>query len=340
MITLLQLMASLGFPYQFSLVFLQLFFYALTCYFLLKLSEELYERKIDPANIIIPFTLSFSVIFAWLGAMHTYNDFPQYCFLLIAFTFLIRKQTLLSAIFFSLAIVCRETSVLLLPIYAMASIRNGSMTGITSTLFWLTPIGLAAAMIFLYVDFDLLIANTEFTKSQRFTAAKVNFADFTKTRETIGTLVLTTGFAGFLVWTFAKSIVATSPLHRLLVQGFWYLLVVNTLLVSFSATAREARLFYLPTIIAIPLLAPFWPNVFNSITTQFSRKNAFSLLGAIVIAIIMALAYKSSLNGTGHVYRLYALFYFFIFALSALSRNMMIQSQNLGKVRPTEDISN
>lgn len=195
------------------------------------------------------FHLSPTVLFAWFDPMYTYDEPMQYAALLIALLALLRKQNSLFALSFTLALIARETSLLLLPGFVWLTRDRWRSS-------W--PILVAPLLLFVLFTYWIVqrqdIADPTLTDiGGRLGFIGFNFGTWSMVSESVAYMVLVFALPVFLLVRFGSlPDRTTEDRHRL--KAFWITLVLNTLVVLFAAKAREARLFTLPLILGWPLL--------------------------------------------------------------------------------------
>lgn len=187
------------------------------------------------------FHLSPTVLLAWFDPIYTYDDPLQYATLFAAMLLCLRQRWVAFALAFAVALIARETSLLLLPAFVLiAPQRRAAILASTAAVaifgWWLlvAPVGTSSSEITADV-----IRRAEYTQ--------INFS-VERFRETIGFIVLTLALPLFLLFRNRSSY--TKPW----MNAFLVVVLLNTPLVLVSADAREARLLALPLIIGWPLL--------------------------------------------------------------------------------------
>lgn len=234
------------------------------------------------------FHLSPTVLFAWFDPMYTYDEPIQYAALLLASLALARKSTWGFIAAFTVALIARETSVLLLPGFLLLTERGRG-------LMFLLPLTLHGIFLFFFMRGTWLVAGSLLDLHERPSFFSFNFSDARMAGESICYLLLASALPVFLLWRHSMSKVAANDRVRL--RAFWTTLVLNTIVVLVAAKAREARLFALPLIIGWPLLGKAvavelglhggWERLFS-----FLRK-PLPLAGFISGAAIIVLSVRS-----------------------------------------------
>jgi hypothetical protein len=112
---------GLGIGASFVVVnFLFLFFTAVALYWQ---SVVWASTKKEALLSIILFFGSFTILFAFFPTVYTYDEPVQYLFLFLSLTFLKKKNILIFSLFFFIALVARESSVILYPAVVVVLVR-------------------------------------------------------------------------------------------------------------------------------------------------------------------------------------------------------------------------
>lgn len=210
------------------------------------------------ANLCI-YYLSFSVLFAFFPPVFSYDEPLQYCFILLSLTAFVRKNWLWFVLFFTMALIARETSMLLLP--ALTFFMSGIHSYETKTYFKIQarlyiPILLPLLCygiylsIFIYTNDQLQATQVEM--ASRYSCFLENFESTRNTVETWTSLFL--ALAPFLYFVVIKmqQRTITRP-QKSWIGAFLLTVAINTPIVILTAFARETRLFALPLFFIWPV---------------------------------------------------------------------------------------
>lgn len=194
------------------------------------------------------FHASPTVLFAWFDPMYTYDEPIQYVALLVSLIAVLRKHVALFIGAFTIALIARETSVILLPAFAylVGYPRRKDIVML------LAPLVLLAVFLFFYLPYVHAELATFADIITRYRFLAFNFSDAKMTGESLSYLVMTLALPVFLLARFSRT-KNCSEEDRRLIRAFWTTVVLNTMAVLIAAKAREARLFALPMIIGWPL---------------------------------------------------------------------------------------
>lgn len=182
-----------------------------------------------------------TVLMAWFDPLYTYDEPLQYAALLLALLLLLRARWVAFAMAFAVALLARETSLLLLPVFVLlapdrrAALLAG-LLGVAVLAVWLALAPMGASAPELTAD----LARRSGYAALNFSRARIG--------ETIGFLLLVLALPLFVALRGPSAVPA--PWRR----GFLLALLLNTPLVLVGAYAREARLLALPLIVLWPWL--------------------------------------------------------------------------------------
>ncbi len=303
---------KLNVPFQFSFNLINYFFLFLFLGALPLLAKSIDEEKAR-TEYLYGFTLfSIPVIFAFYGSICSYDDFVQYFFLTVFLLFLFRHNRIVAIIFFSLACISRETSFIFLP-FAIAyewHCRGVSSTGL---IVWGIPIALYASYLYLYLGPEVLAISGEYLQNNRFHAWQNNLQDFETVREAVTISSAMISLPLLLLFRKYKKGREDKKIRFLIVCAS-ILIIENFALVWLSALVREARLFFIPLILAIPLfrteirwmVLSLWDKYFNKLTPP----RASSVLLSAFITFIW---YTPQTTGTGYIFKAYLFLFFILF---------------------------
>lgn len=245
------------------------------------------------------FHLSPTVLFAWFDPMYTYDEPIQYAALLSGLLAMLLGRTLLSIIALTVALIAHETSLFLLPLFAiMLRHAPGRML-----LMMATPAMLFVVFLFTYLPSQGLIQPSVEDTHNRLGTWAFNFSSPAMAAETVGYALMTLLLPVYLLTRYQKHAVGDTSI-RLVMPGFWITLVLNTAVVLIAAKAREARVLALPLIIA-------WPWMGNAFAAELERlggwrellrfmRSPVSLLTFIAAAVLVGFAvYNGFVLSTG-----------------------------------------
>lgn len=312
---------KLRLPFQFSFNLLN-YLALLACLMLLPgLAARLNAEPANGIGVQAAFLLSFPIMFAFYGSIFTHDDFLQYLFLSLAFIGLFEGYTIPAAVAFLLACIARETSFIFLPLIAWKWCRTGPRWG--SALIWLLAVALYFVFLRAYLDEQLIRDSREFLLQRRFYAWQDNFGTFQAFRESTTVMVLLMGIPLLLLRGKIRREPPGSDRGRL-VQMAVAMILVNGVIVAVAGLLREARLLFLPLIVAGPLLAAEFQATYRFLLHRL-RQPRFKVEG-VNLMVSLALAffwYTPTVVGTGYIFKIYAVCYLWVFG-ELLWRDLLV----------------
>lgn len=200
------------------------------------------------------FHLSPTVLCAWFDPLYTYDEPIQYAALLASLLALLHQRWVIHVPALMIALMARETSLLLLPAFVLIAPRR--KLAIIASLISLMIFGLWLGIAPHGASATDLVADL----SRRAGYLSINFSA-ERIGETIGFMLLVLALPLFLVLRHQSS------------MGRWFrpfvlVLCLNAPLVLVGAYAREARLF------ALPLLL-LWPFMGTALQAELARQGGW-----------------------------------------------------------------
>jgi hypothetical protein len=258
------------------------------------------ESLTSPRAVLLFFYLQFSILFAFFASNYTYDDVVQYFFLLSVMASIQRKNYLLSGVLFFMAMLTRESSVLMLPGFWFI-IEEPTREKLKAML-WLL---LGAVCYF------LLSRWFGFQDVDRSGFLFYNFQSVDFAVESVISLCLVLGPS--LLLSLRLGSTSRERNYRL---AFWTVAALNTVVVLVSTKAREARLFAMPVLWLLPVLGDALSGVFAKGHFTQGLKNALRghfLLWAFCVCsciIIARFSYHPTSAGWSTGFRIYLIIVF------------------------------
>ncbi|MCB9183097.1 MAG: hypothetical protein H6591_04195 [Flavobacteriales bacterium] len=242
-------LTTIGLPAKTAFILLGFGLFLLAGLLIHRIAEQLGAQPGEALIAQAAFHLSPTVLFAWFDPLYTYDEPIQYAALLVALLALLRGQHVIFSLSFTIALIARETSVLLLPglVWLARDTRRRSWPA------FVAPLLLFALFTYWIIERQGITDPTLADLGGRLGFITFNFGTLSMAGESLCYLTLALALPSFLLYRHGRSD-ASSPADRAMIQAFWITLVLNTLVVLFAAKAREARLFALPMILGWPLL--------------------------------------------------------------------------------------
>lgn len=243
---------------------------------LFKLSKTLKASIVQALSNMCVYFLSFSVLFAFFPPVFSYDEPLQYCFILLSLTAFLRKKWGWYVPFFTLALISRETSMLLLPalLFFMPGLRKFNVRLLSKErvrlcIPILLPLLFYGIYLALFIYTHDQLKATQIEMASRYSCFLENFENAKNTVETWTSLFLALAPFMYLV------AVQMRKKNALAWQKKWidaYLLtvIINTPIVILTAFARETRLFALP-------LFFIWPVFFQLFGQEIKLLFSFGL---------------------------------------------------------------
>lgn len=203
------------------------------------------------------FHASPTILFAWFCPLFTYDEPIQYVALLIAIGAWWERRSWLFILAFTIALIARETSVLLTPSLLFLAWANEERSNmrirVRSLALSAVPLVLYGAFLWYFLSSSQLVPGIVDDLNSRRDLISFNFRDIDLTAESLWYLYLVIGIPVFLLLRYQDSSPCTTRENQM-ICAFLIALALNSLVVFFFTQAREARLFALPLLLVWPLL--------------------------------------------------------------------------------------
>ncbi|MBU3027092.1 hypothetical protein [Zobellia galactanivorans] len=233
-------------------------------------------KKQGIINMLV-FFASFSVLFAFFPPVFTYDEPLQYCFLLTAIMAFVGRRWFAFVSLFTLALVARETSILLWPalvLFFPGTENNPPQTLIErfkkKGLYLLLPVFLYGCYIVIFIHQQSLLHATHIEMASRYSCFLENIESVQNSVESVVSILITLG--PFLYFTYFY-LHRQDRLHweNKFVSAFLLTLAFNTPIVFLTAFARESRLFALPLL----FIWPMFMQLFGKDISPLFTKNGY-----------------------------------------------------------------
>ena len=241
-------------PVNFFLLFLS----GILIYFL---SICLKQNKQQGLFNMLCYFLTFSILFAFFPPVFSYDEPLQYCFILLGLLAFVQKKWVFYVLFFSLALVTRETTVLLLPALLIflpglktASKKWFAIDRLRLSALIVLPVVFYGAFIAIYLWKHQLIGATKTEMISRYSCFLENFEDTKNTVESLASFFVSLGVPLYFAFLFLKR-KGKNNFHQKFVYAFLLTVLINSPIVFVSSFARESRLFALPLFFLWPMVS-------------------------------------------------------------------------------------
>ena len=246
-----------------SFVLVAFSFLFLSGILLFKLSERLNRNiRISTINIFV-YNLCFSNLFAFFQPVYSYDEPVQFCLIFLSFIFYLDREWIFFIITFTLSIIARESSILLISglfILFPTNKNNPSNELFQKALVLIIPIILYGMFLSVYIHLLNIVDTSKHDITNRFSHFYGNFRDKTYTIESLTSFVLITIIPIYLLVIQLWNKTEKATLHVKHIKAFVITLVINSLVVFSTTKAREVRLFVIPLFFIWPIFGDLFQN--------------------------------------------------------------------------------
>lgn len=250
-----------------AFILVNFFLLSLSGILLFHLSKKLgASKKIATLNMVV-YLLCFSNVFAFFPPVYSYDEPLQFCLIFISFLFFFQERWLLFILAFSLSIIARESTVILLPAFALFLLNfkdNKYNSG--KFKFYFKRFLILSIPLLVYLGFLIFFIKThELGKASqsdldsRFKAIELNFETSQAASETIISFFIILGLPLYFVYIVTRDRILTQQQSKL-INAFLLTVLINTLVVLFMTKAREVRLFALPLFFLWPIFTTIFKH--------------------------------------------------------------------------------
>ncbi|OFY96008.1 MAG: hypothetical protein A3K10_08390 [Bacteroidetes bacterium RIFCSPLOWO2_12_FULL_31_6] len=316
---------------NFSFIFL--------CGFLIYYLAILYSLShLSSLMSVVFFYSSFSVLMAYFIPIATYDEPIQYFFILSSLIALRKKIMSLFVVTFTLAIITRESSLILMPAIVLFLIDidfRKIFQNKIKTILLLIPIFFPVVLYALFLRWfykinPQIIDETKSVLSDRFLNYQKNFRDIENISRTILSFTSVCLLPIFLV-TFHKLTNKSTSCEPKLIFAFWVTFCINTVIILLSVFAEESRVFTLPLLFLFPIYGKIIRSVLN-FSPSFIRyiihpkRIIFLFLIVVLSWVFFDFAYKlTTFKMSDNLYREYNTFSIIMIGLIILYRSYSIK---------------
>lgn len=299
------------------------------CGFLLYYLAKLYSLShIESLLGVVFYYCSFSILLAYFIPIATYDEPIQYFFILLSFIALRKKVMSLFVLFFTLAIITRENTLILLPgiaFYLLEINYRKVFQGIGKTILVLIPMVLPVVFYIIYLfwfygENPEIVEETKAILSNKFSKYEHNFDDLESSVRTVLSFSSIFLLPLFLLRIdFKKKVLL--DFEASLIRAFWATFFINTLVVLLSVYAEESRVFALPLFFLFPFFGKIIKQsiVFSKafLTYLFHLKRIAFLVVAVAFSwVVFDYVYGlTTLKMDENLYIEYNVFVVFVIAL-------------------------
>lgn len=244
------------------------FFFTFLCGFLVYYLALLYRLSHKKALLSVAFYYtSFSVLLAYFIPIATYDEPVQYFFILLSLVFLKRNYYLGFSLCFALALLARETSVLLLPaiffylgpVTIKDFLRNKKKLILNTAIVAIPVVLYILYLVYFFENNPDYVSKTNEVMQEKWFHYRKNFKNLGNVIRTILSVGGVFLFPFFLLLRYT----AKQPEIKQLIKGFWITFWVNLGVVVIATFAEESRLFALPLLLLFPVFGEILSSQFK-----------------------------------------------------------------------------
>lgn len=275
-------------PLKRSVVLVEYLGVFLTLILLFYLSKRLTKQSTAAYATVFLFASSYWFIHAFFSGIYAYDEPWQYTFLFASLLALSYHRWWLFSGLFLVALIARESTLLLLPgIFFFLIIKKPwfSKVNVATTLktMWIVP----AYGVFLFViisSLDIAEDSAEYMSNERFKHLRYSFANWPIAIDTVTSFILAIVFP---ISVLSIRNVMTNKLEDDgWIKAFWMSLILNTIITFTMTLGRETRIFAQPLVLLWPFLGYYFIQFFKLIDNKKPQINIPKTLLAIGLATI------------------------------------------------------
>lgn len=255
LIEMLSRSTSLSIGESFAVVnFTLLFFCGIVLFYLARLL--LGDNQLSLFSVLF-FYLSFTVLFSFFPANYSYDEPLQYFLIFLSLAAWIQTKWLAFILWFSLGIIARESSILLLPAFALYFFEFKLKTlfraeSIKKAVILVIPVLVYSVFLYLFITLSGIGKESQHDLTSRLSHFLFNFQDQEYAIESFFSLALAVGVHAYFLFSYLSDN-KLDLMEKKLIKSFLLTLIINTIIVLISTLARETRLFALPLIFIWPI---------------------------------------------------------------------------------------
>lgn len=245
--------ATLSIGESFTLInFILLFLCGLAIYYCATLIGSCTSEALLSVTL---YYLSFSTLFAFFPPIYSYDEPFQYMLIYLGLMAILRNQWAFYILMFSLAIIARESSLILLPGLALLAVYTPtlSVASFKKVVLLLIPAVVYVIYLYFFITLNDIGAASQQDFQERLEHFYGNFRDLKFAIESMTSFFLAIGLQTYLLYSYASR-ESLSPIEKKYVKAFAVTLLINTMIVILTTYVRETRLFALPLFFLFPLM--------------------------------------------------------------------------------------
>jgi hypothetical protein len=253
-----------------------LFFCGIALFYLSRLILE--NTRLSNFSVLF-FFLSFTVLFSFFPTNYSYDEPLQYLLIFLSLVAMIKKKWELFILGFSLSLIARESTIILLPAIALYFMEFKWKSlfhseSIKKMLALILPVVIYAAFLYLFISLSGIGKESKDDLSGRFSHFLINFQNQEYAVESFLSLALAVGVQAYFLFSYLSNNPLTAT-EKKLIKAFLLTMVFNTIIVLTTTLARETRLFALPLVFIWPI---FGKVLIQELKILGSAKNYLKLV--------------------------------------------------------------
>ncbi len=242
------------------------FLFLFLCGFLIYYLAKLYSLSHSESMLsALFFYCSFSVLLAYFIPIATYDDPIQYFFILLSFIALKQRQLIFFSLSFTIAIIARESSIILLPGIVLFILDIDFSKVFQEKIKIMKRLVVEAFPVIFYFLFLVWFysENPEIYEESKNYLKENRFGVYEKNFRNIGNFIRTfLSFSSVMLLPISLLIIFKKErFNNRLTNAFWLTVVLNTGVVLLSVFAEESRVFALPLLILFPIFGGYLVKV-------------------------------------------------------------------------------
>ncbi|WP_341901039.1 hypothetical protein [Fluviicola taffensis] len=229
------------------------------------------------------FFLSFTVLFSFFPTNYSYDEPLQYLLIFLSLAALIRKKWALFILGFSLSLIARESTILILPAIVLYFMEFERKTlfhseSIRKILAVILPVVIYAIFLYLFISLSGIGEKSKNDLGGRFSHFLINFQNQEYAVESLLSFALAIGVQAYFLFSYLSNNPLTIT-EKKLIKAFLLTLIFNTIIVLSTTLAREIRLFALPLVFIWPI---FGKVLLQELKILGSAKNYLKLVNNLL----------------------------------------------------------
>jgi hypothetical protein len=251
-------------------------------------STRLGNNAVEAYWSIALFYLSFSVLFSFFPPVYSYDEPLQYLFIYLSLISLLHGNWILYVFFFSISLIARESSLILLPSFVILSLTQDKKFTVylKRVIVLAIPVILYASFLYIYISKTNIEEASKQDFLDRFSHFFGNFRNLKFTIESVASFILAIGFQSYMLFCYvSRKLLPT--IEKKYIAAFITALIINTIVVILTTQARETRLFTLPLVFLFPFLGRYLISEYIFIRNKILLVPKNEILRSLLILTVL-----------------------------------------------------